>query len=134
MAQENVDVLRKAADALNSGGVEALLQFFPEDVVLYPFPDAPESSGGFHGHDGIREVMSGWNDSFEDFTVATGEIRDNGDNLVALGEISGIIRGSAVPVRQPMGIIAWDFRGGKIGKSRFFPSWEQALEAVGLSE
>ena len=78
--------------------------------------------------------MSGWNDSFEDFTVATGEIRDNGDNVVALGEISGIIRGSDVPVRQPMGIIAWDFRGGKIGKSRFFPSWEQALDAVGLRE
>ena len=46
MSQENVDVLRKAADALNSGGVEALLQFFPEDVVLYPFPDAPETPAG----------------------------------------------------------------------------------------
>ena len=64
----------------------------------------------------------------------TGEIRDLGDKVVALGEISGIIRGSDVPVRQPMGIIAWDFRGGKIGGSRFFPSWEQALEAVGLRE
>ena len=46
MSQENVEVLRKAADALNSGGVEALLPFFPEDVVLYPFPDAPEAPAG----------------------------------------------------------------------------------------
>ena len=30
--------------------------------------------------------------------------------------------------------IAWDFRGGKIGKTRFFPSWEEALEAAGQSE
>ena len=134
MSQENVDVLRKAADAWNAGGVEALLEFCPEDVVWYPFPDAPESSSGFHGHDGIREVVGGWTDSFDEFTVTVGEIRDLGDSLVALGEISGIIRGSDVPVRQPMGIIAWDFRGGKIGKSRFFPSWEQALEAVGVRE
>ena len=38
-----------------------------------------------------------------------------------------------MPVRQPMGSVAWDFRGGKIGKARFFPSWEEALEAAGLS-
>ena len=81
--------------------------------------------------------MGGWNDSFEDFTVATGEIRDLGDKVVALGEISGIIRGSDVPVRQPMGIIAWDFRGGKMGKSRFFPSWERgprSRRAVGVGD
>jgi ketosteroid isomerase-like protein len=136
MSQEDIDVFRKSADALNSGGVEALLEFCPEDVVWYPFPDAPESADGFHGHDGIREVVGGWTDSFDEFTVAVGEIRDLGDSLVALGEIAGSIRGSDVPVRQPMGMIAWDFRGGKFGpaRSRFFPSWEEALEAAGLRE
>ena len=75
-----------------------------------------------HGDDGIREVMSGWNDSFEDFTVATGEIRDNGDNVVALGEISGIIRASDVPVRQRMGIIAWDFGAARsVNLASFLP-------------
>ncbi len=54
MSQENVEVVRKAVDAWNSGGVEAVLAFYPEDVVWYPFPDAPENASGFHGHDGIR--------------------------------------------------------------------------------
>ena len=134
MSQENVEVLRRATDAMNSGGVEALLEFFPDDVVWYPFPDAPESADGLHGHDGIRNVIGGWTDSFDDFAVVTAEIRDFGDKVVALGEISGTIRGSGVPVRQPMGSIAWDFRGGKIGASRFFPSWDEALEAVALRE
>lgn len=53
----------------------------------------PESSSGFHGHDGIREVMRGRNDSFDDYTVTTGEIRDYGDKVVSLGEISGLIQG-----------------------------------------
>ena len=134
MSQEHVELVRRAGDAWNSGGIEALLEFYPEDVVWYPFPDAPESAGGFHGHDGIRDVMRGWNDSFDEYSVATDELREHGDKVVGLGAISGRIRGSDVPVRQPMGTIAWDFRGGKIGKTRFFPSWEEALEAVGLSE
>ena len=122
MSQENVEVVRKLADAWNSGGVEALLAFYPEDVVWYPFPDAPENSSGFHGHDGIREVMGGWGDSFDDYTVVTDEIRDLGDTVVTLGEISGMIKGSNGPVRQPIGSTAWDFHGGRIGKQSFFPS------------
>src|SRR5215204_626876 len=115
MSQENVDVFRKLADALNLGGVEALLELCPKDVVWYPFPDAPESADGFHGHDGIREVVGGWTDSF--------------------GEFTGSVRGSDVPVRQPMGMIAWDFRGGRLGpaRSRFFPSWEEAPRSSGAA-
>ncbi len=44
------------------------------------------------------------------------------------------IKGSDVPVRQPMGSVNWDFRDGVIGRAPFFPSWEAALEAAGVSE
>jgi ketosteroid isomerase-like protein len=134
MSQENVELVRKAVDAWNSDGVEGVLAFYTEDVVWYPFPDSPDSVSGFDGHDGVRDLMRGFTDSFDEYTVTAGELRDHGDRVVGLGELSGRIRGSDVPVRQPMGYIAWDFRGGKIGKARFFPSWEEALEAVGLSE
>ena len=130
MSEESVELVRKAAAAWNSGGPEGLLPFYPEDVVWYPFPNAPGSAGGLHGHDGIREVMAGWTDSFEDFSLVTNELRDLGDKVVWLGQISGTIKGSNVPVRQPVGSFAWDFRDGKIGKASFFPSWEEALEAV----
>ncbi len=101
MSQENVELVRKAVDAWNSGGVD---------------------------------VMRGWNDSFDEYTVAACEIRDLDDKVVWLGEMAGLIRGSEVAVRQPMGSCAWDFRAGKIGKARFFPSWEEALEAAELPE
>jgi ketosteroid isomerase-like protein len=134
MSEENVEFMRKVVDAWNSGGVEAVLPLYPEDVVWYPFPEGPESSSALHGHEGIREVMGGWTDSFDDYTVVLHEIRDLGDTVVALGETSGTISGSNVPVRQPIGVVAWDFRDGKIGKARFFPSWGEALEAAGLEE
>ena len=134
MSQENVVLVRKATDSWNSGGVEAVLPFYTEDVVWYPFADAPENPMGFDGHDGIRELTRGWNDSFDDFTIIPHEIRDLGDLVVALGEVSAIVKGSQALVRQPFASVAWDFRGGMIGKTRFFQSWEGALEAAGLSE
>lgn len=133
MSQENVELVRRVAEAWNSGGIDALLRFFPDDVIWYPFPDAPIDST-LHGHDGIREVMAGWSDSFDHYTIATHEIRDLGEKVVALGEVSGLIRGSRVPVHQPIGMIAWDFRGATIGKGRFLPSWEATLDAAALPE
>ena len=129
-----MELVRKATEAWNSGGVEAVLPFYSEDVVWYPFPDAPESPGGFHGYDGIRELMAGWNDSLDKFVIVAHEIRDLGDNVVALGEISGKIKGSDTPARQSMGSVSSDFRGDTIGRVKFFPSWKEALEAAGLSE
>ncbi len=67
MSEENVELLRKATEAWNSGGIEAMLPFYPEDVIWYPFPDAPVGRDGLHGHDGIREIMAGWIEGFTDF-------------------------------------------------------------------
>ncbi|MBN1527588.1 MAG: nuclear transport factor 2 family protein [Thermoleophilaceae bacterium] len=125
--------MTRAVEAWNSEGVETLLAFYTEDVIWFPFPDSPDSADGFRGHDGIRELMAGWSDSFEEFTVVTAEIRDCGERVVWLGELSGRISGSGMPVRQPMGSVAWDFRDGKIGRARFYPSWEEALAVAGLS-
>jgi hypothetical protein len=36
--------------------------------------------------------------------------------------------------RQPVGVLQSDFRDGMVGELRFFLTWHQALEAVGLSE
>ena len=51
-----------------------------------------------------------------------------------LGETAGRIKDSGVPIRQPLGVVYSDFRDGRIGKSRNFLTWRQALDAVGLSE
>src|SRR5215210_2308990 len=108
MSQADVELVRKATNSWNSGGVEALLSFYTEDVVWYPFVDAPENPTGFNGHAGIRELTRGWNDSFDEFTIVPHEIRDLGDTVVALGEVSGIVKGSKAAVHQPFASIAWD--------------------------
>jgi ketosteroid isomerase-like protein len=130
MSLENVETVRRAVEAWNSQGVDALVEFYTEDVIWLPFPDAPENAEGFHGHDGIRAVMGGWEESFDDYTVTTAELRDHGERVLWLGEVSGRIKGSDTLVSQPMGSIGWDFRDGRIGRASFFPSWDEALAAV----
>ena len=134
MSQENLEIARRAAESFGAGGLEETLRFYTEDVIWFPFPDAPESQDGFHGHAGVRELMAGWFASFDDYVARPVDFRDLGDRVVTLGEMSGTIKGSSVGVEQPVASIAWDFRDGKIGRIRFFPTWEAALEAAGLSE
>jgi hypothetical protein len=62
------------------------------------------------------------------------EVRRVGDRVVVLGETVGRIKGSGVPIRQPIGTVYSDFRDGRIGEGRNFLTWREALEAVGLPE
>ena len=54
--------------------------------------------------------------------------------MLVLAETFGRIKGSGVPIRQPLGMVSSDFRDGKIGENRNFLTWQEALEAVGLRE
>ena len=46
----------------------------------------------------------------------------------------GRIKGSDVPIRQPLGTVYSDFRAGMVGEVRNFLTWRQARESVGLRE
>ena len=133
MSRKNVELVRKASELWNSGGIEALLTLYPEDVVWYPFPEWPESPSEYRGHQGIREVMRAWDENFEAFRVTPKDVHDLGDRALFLGFNTGTIKGSNAAIRQEVAILAWDFCEGKIGKARFFLSWEEGGAAAGIS-
>ncbi len=111
-----------------------MLPFLPEDVVWYPFPEWPDGAEARNGHDGVRELMDAWTDSFDEWTTVAHEIRDLGDHVLVLGEIAGRAKGTGVPIRQPLGYVCSDFRGTQIGEIHFFLTLDETLEAAGLSE
>ena len=133
MSEENVEIAKRSIDALAAGGVEAGLAFVSRDVVWYPFPEWVEQSA-FRGHDGFRRTAACLRTSFDDFALRIEEFRDFGDRVVELGEMTGRIKGSAAPIRQPSAMVLSDFRDGKIGQGRNFSTWRQALQAVELRE
>ena len=133
MSQENVKIVRQVFKAFAAGGIEAALAYFSPNVALYAFSEWPGPSE-YRGHDGIRALIAEWTENFDDFHIEVHEVRDIGERVLLLAETFGRIKDSRVPIRQPLGAIYWDFRDGKIGETRNFLTWRQALEAAGLSE
>ena len=132
MSQENVEVVRQVYERFAAGGVEAAQASFAPDLVLHAFPEWPGPSE-YRGHDGLRALLAEWIESFDDFEIEVCEIREVGDRVLALTETVGRIKGSGVPIRQPLGTV-WDVRDDQIGEGRNFLTWHEALEAAGLSE
>ena len=133
MSQDNVELVQRAFDAFSVGGVEAALPFYSRDVVMYSVPEWPEDPL-YRGHDGARKLTGAWTDNFDEWGWEVHELRDVGTGVVALVEMTGGIKDSGVPIRQPVGIVCSDFRDGTVGEFRFFLTWQAALEAVGLAE
>ena len=126
-------IVRQAFDEFAAGGVEAALDSFAPDVVLHAFPEWPGPSE-YCGDDGVRALLAEWIDNFDGFQMEVHDVRDVGDRVLLFAETIGRIKGSGLPIRQPLAAIYWDFRDGQIGEGRHFLTWREALEAAGLSE
>ena len=133
MSQENVEAVRASFDAHRAGGIEAALPFYSPNCVWDAGPGWLEDRI-YHGHEGLRSVDGVFRENFEDYALTVIEIRDLGECVLALYEATGRIKGSGLPIRQPIGIVFSGFHDGKVGGVRSFFSWREALEAVGLEE
>jgi ketosteroid isomerase-like protein len=120
MSQENVEVIRRLYAAFADGGVEATIPFVTEDAVLYSIPEWPDDSE-YHGHDGIRRLTRQWTENFDDFGMDLQELHDAGDAVVALYEMTGQTKGSAIPMQMQIGAVCSGFRDGRIAQQRSSP-------------
>jgi ketosteroid isomerase-like protein len=133
MSQENVEIARRSMDAFTAEGVDVALRFFTPDCVWYT-TDRWLDGSAYRGHDGIRRLAGEFSDNFDDVGFEVQEIRDADDRVAALLYMNGRIKNTAVPIRQTLGLVIAGFRNGMFAEVRAFPSWHEALKAVGLEE
>jgi ketosteroid isomerase-like protein len=132
MSQENVEIMRRGYAAFAEKGVEGVIPFFTEDAVIYSIPEWPDDPE-YHGHDGLRKLTRQWTENFDAFGFDIRELRDGGDSVIALYELVGQTKDSAMPMSMQIGAVS-EFRDGRVARQRLFSNWESALEAAGLSE
>jgi ketosteroid isomerase-like protein len=132
MSQHNVELVGETFAAFGDGGFEAMLPFFPEDVVWYPGPEWVEETE-HHGHDGVRQMSAMFTENFDDLTLTPCEMRDLGDRVLVLAEANARVKGTETPIRQPYAMVSSDFRDGKIGEVRFYFSWEEGFDHCGVA-
>jgi ketosteroid isomerase-like protein len=130
--QENVEVAKRVVDAFNGRDVDALLDLVTPDFEWFPAMGAIEGEV-FRGREGIETYWGRLDEAWEDYRVVAGEYRDLGDRVLCFGGIVGRGRGSGAPVDTPFGIL-WDYRDGKVRRSRTYLDHGEALRAAGLEE
>jgi len=131
MSKENVEVVRQAYEHFARTGAPDLSGYAPE----VEWHSAAEDPGleTFHGHEGVKKLLSDVQEQMEDFRTEPFEFLDAGDCVVAGLVHRGRGRGSTAEVEMR----EWNvflFREGRIVSVHEYLDRDKALKAAGLSE
>jgi ketosteroid isomerase-like protein len=130
MSENNVEIAREAIEAWNAGDMERLGALYDADAV-YRTP-SDWVGGPWTGREAIieqfRDLWDVWPD---DTSFGVPEFRDAGQRVAVRVPWHSATRGLALTTD-----VNWVYtmRDGLIVSLEFFHSWEEALEAAGLSE
>ena len=135
MSQENVEAFKRAVDAINSGDVEAVLKAVHPEVEWHAFME--ELLGGegrvYSGHAGVREFFRDFGEHFDQLLWEYPDIRDLGDQVLAIGTFRARGRGSGAEVETTIGVLT-DFENGIATRVWSTGDPAEVLEAAGLKE
>jgi ketosteroid isomerase-like protein len=134
MSQENVEIVRKAIEARNRDLEEWLSFFHPAAVTSDLATAAGMRTGEVQGRDELRRDVEQWQEVFDDFGPDIVELVDLDEWVLAEVRFRGRggASGAKVAVLQ---VDLYRVCEGLITEQRAgYPSREEALDAVGLSE
>ncbi len=135
MSQENVEAFKRAVDAYNRRDAEALLEELDPEVEWHPALQT--MFGGkatvYRGHEGVRELLRDLDEALAEIHIEFSEIRDLGDQVVAIGRVRTRGKASGAETEAPLGSVADRVRNGKPTRIRTYLDPKEALEAAGLS-
>jgi ketosteroid isomerase-like protein len=140
MSQENVDRFFEHVEAFNRlaqarevsrDEVDGWIGFYAPDVRFEPRQAMLQ--GSFVGHDGLRQWLGDAAAHYGPSHLHFADVRDLGDQVLALGTFHLTGRGSGIETEVPAAIAA-TFRDGLIIHLKDYGDHRQALEAAGLWE
>jgi ketosteroid isomerase-like protein len=133
MSKENVEIVRRIYDLVNTAGLEAVDGFLDAEVEVVPPPNWIEGST-LRGRKQVREFARQWMETFEDFSVEPEQFVDaGGEGVVVYVRDRGLIKGSDTEIDTRL-LHVWTLTAGKVIRWQIFAEEEQALKAAGLSE
>ena len=133
-----MEVVRRAYEALNRGGAEAVISegLWSPELVWDFSPSGIPGLGVYRGFDEIRTFFEkDWFGAFpfEEWEVEVDELIDNGDQVIAVSRQRGRGGTSGVEAELEQAFIV-TVRDGEIVQVEGYLDRDAALEAAGLSE
>ena len=132
MPDSNLELTRRAFEAIEERGLDAALEFMDPEVEFEPPEDAPEGRGVFKGHEAVRDRWDLLLDPFGDVRLRADEfVEADAQTVIAVFRIQARGRASGAPVEMRVAHLV-TVRDGKAIRIRAFLDPDQAKRAAGL--
>jgi ketosteroid isomerase-like protein len=133
MSRENVETARQLIQAFNRRDLAAMTERFDPEIEWTPGGPAAVERAVYRGRDEVLDGFAATWQTWEVFHLEEHEARDLGDAVLWLGRAQ--LKGGASHVELDQEFaVRFLIEGGRIVRINGFRAWEDALEAVGLSE
>ena len=135
MSQENVEIVRRLNEAVNTRDFTAALDMYAEEAALVVHADpGPLLETTATGKEAVGKWFGDWYREFaHDYQVEIEETRDWGDRVLLIATNHGRGQVGGVPVSHRRAYV-FTMREGKVWRVEIWADPEAALEAAGLSE
>ena len=128
MPGENVQIVRRAHEALSAGEIDALIELCDSDFRL-DMSDRVFNPAVYERHEGIRAFYSEVMDVWESFTWEVTDVEEHGALVVAFIESTGKARGSGLELDRRSAMV-WRIAESKAMSLTFYRDPAEALAAV----
>jgi ketosteroid isomerase-like protein len=129
VAQQSVQVVRDAYEAMARGDVPAFLGAMADDVEWHEAEGMPYG-GVYHGADAVAQnVLGPITTDIPDFAVTPEEYIAEGESVAVVVRYTGSGKATGKELNLPV-VHVWDVRDGKITRFRQFADTASFLEVV----
>jgi ketosteroid isomerase-like protein len=130
MAEDNVDLVYRAFDAVNRRDLDAFLALMSEAIVFVPRLLAVDG-GELRGHEGVREWWVSILDAFPDFEATVLEARAVDSFTIGRMRYRGRGGGSSAPFEETIWLVS-EWEDGRSVWAKSFRDEAEALRAAGV--
>jgi ketosteroid isomerase-like protein len=131
MSQENVEVVRAAFEAWNSGDMDALRETYDPDAIVVRGLEGWPEPGPFIGREAIMQAYEQLREAWNTDAMELLSVSDSADRVVVRQLWHGAGHGPEARIEFSQ---VFTLRKGKVFLLEYFWNHAEALEAVGLSE
>jgi ketosteroid isomerase-like protein len=134
MSQENVEIVKRWIDALNSDDKDGFLDSCRDDCLFFSVTGSTIGGTPYSGRDGLRKYWADKTAAWTELRIDVERIVEGDEGaILGIGRITGLGRGSGVQVEQRVGLVC-RMRDGKLAYLHSYLDPAEALKAVGLEE
>jgi ketosteroid isomerase-like protein len=130
MPEDSVRIVRDCLQAYADGGLDAMAEYWDEEVSWRAIEGAPDDVGEMRGPERLRRYFQEWVDMFEGITNVPEELIDIGDDRVlAVQRAAGRAKLSGAETEIRFAVV-YTVHDGKIVRGREYLDRGEALKAL----